>query len=585
MKQRDGDGPQRALVLLLKALGALLADPSNVGTDTSVHDAAGVLSDLVAPGPWGLVTVREEWIRMSIQQVLQGALPFYSALNYGPGSPPMGSPVIEGHAKTPRTPRTPRIPSPEPALDPKSTEVFGLPVPELNLPSLTLLKPLNGTNGVLVPVHPFLLPYETDDSASSALANAAEDMRILLEVEQQWGIEQEQEQENLRESGKSKGLNTPSTSLVTAAAAGASAGLVTTAALGSDDAAVKLLAERLVQAERDLHNPASTLYASHTPSPLSQTPAGAPAASGTTNNKSKRSDAAGTSTLRVPVGEPLLLRGRLTNKLPLDLTLTNLRLQMKPLDAFSVDPAEVILSSNEAVDIVLSAIPNKLGRYHAEYMRWNLSEYLSIKHPLRRPGPLLHKTLKQRAHRERGEDKSLHFEVVRPHALLHITLQGISEEVLQGQILRIHINLRNEGAAPAAEIYLKLSHPCFAVCLDSSLTAASSGGAGQILPPWGQSSTIVRLPSGVVIAPGEEFKLTAWLQLNVPGKQTVSLLASYKAIRKANVHVSSLDDAIDGNAIEGDVVEPFGPGQRCRTSFVTFQVGNVIAALAFTFFL
>jgi hypothetical protein len=302
----------------------------------------------------------------------------------------------------------------------------------------------------------------------------------------------------------------------------------------------------------------------------------------------------------------VILRGRFKNKLPIELNLTNLRLQCKPFDAFSVDSHDVYLSANDSADILLSAIPNRVGRYHAEYARWNLSDSLSVKYPLRRPGPLLHKTLKQRAHRERGDDKSLHFEVVPPHPLLNILFQGIPEDVLQGQIMRTDVILKNEGAAPAGEIYLKLSHPCFCFTVNStpvpahqqnsvpSATTTSSASPPTVpqlhLPMWGQSGTVVRIPSEIIVPAGDSLHLTAWVQLNTLGKQQVSILAAYKAVRQAGglkatsgdtdsgatatvgLDVETLLSATLPDGEEGDRLEAFGPGHRCRTSFTAVDV-------------
>jgi hypothetical protein len=165
---------------------------------------------------------------------------------------------------------------------------------------------------------------------------------------------------------------------------------------------------------------------------------------------------------------------------------------------------------------------------------------------LKKEGPLLQKTLSNRLNRERGEDKSLCFEIVPPHALLNISFEGLSPEVLLGQFLRTTLLIRNEGAAPACNIYIKISQPSF-VFFDGESNDT------KILDFFGKSSTIVKLDSATVVEPGEELRYEAWLRITKQGLQTISLLVSYMAL-------------IDNNP------QYFGPGQACRTSFVSIQV-------------
>jgi hypothetical protein len=113
------------------------------------------------------------------------------------------------------------------------------------------------------------------------------------------------------------------------------------------------------------------------------------------------------------------------------------------------------------------------------------------------------------------------FEVVDASPLLTLSFQGLSQEVLQGQLLKTSLLLRNDGAAAARNIFIKLSQPSFVFFLRDE-----EGKGGQILDFYGKSSTLVYL-EGISILPGNEIKLEAWLRVIKPGLQKVSLLAIY----------------------------------------------------------
>ncbi len=65
---------------------------------------------------------------------------------------------------------------------------------------------------------------------------------------------------------------------------------------------------------------------------------------------------------------------------------------------------------------------------------------------------------------------------------------------------------------------------------------------------------MLRLAEGTTIAPGQALRFEAWLMVSKPGLQKVSLLAAYKKV------------------CEDDSLQCFGPGTRCRTSFVSIKV-------------
>ena len=340
--------------------------------------------------------------------------------------------------------------------------------------------------------------------------------------------------------------------------------------------------------------------------------------------------------VRVPLGEEVQVRLRLSNKLPIDMHLTHLRLCIKPVaevgvaapsahastgastgkavgggatqqgdvgsgggdgstmeQLFRTDDTDIVLPPDVVNEVVLCSAPQELGFFRVDGARWNLGDHFSVVQPLQRDGPLLQRTLHQRANRERGVDRSLSFKVVPAHPRLRLVFEGLSPEVLQGQLLKATLVLRNEGAAPACNIFIKLSQPAFVFYLSSKREAGSGGGGGggasransrhssfttanaattfnafasedDVADSWlkfyGGSSTVMSLSKDTSIEPGEELRFEAWLRLTQLGLQKVSLLASYMALR------------------ENGAREPFGPGNRCRTSFISIQVSFSFAA-------
>eukprot|EP01034_Spumella_vulgaris_P025924 gene25924-32432_t len=258
--------------------------------------------------------------------------------------------------------------------------------------------------------------------------------------------------------------------------------------------------------------------------------------------------------VRIPLGEDISVRLKLSNKLPVDLQLTRVCLVIEPQEQFHSSEVNLLLSPESTSELVLSAAPQKIGKYNVDSARWNLSDYFSVRQPLRRDGPLLQRTLDQRVNRDRGADKSMEFEVVAAHPLLKVSFEGLSAEVLQGQLLKSVLVLRNDGAATATDIFIKFSQPSFVLYSSESGTGADSSSAtSRLLPFHGKSSTLIKLADGISIAPGAELRFDAWLRITKPGLQTISLLAAYKALRD------------DGTK------ECFGPGNQCRTSFVSIQ--------------
>lgn len=204
---------------------------------------------------------------------------------------------------------------------------------------------------------------------------------------------------------------------------------------------------------------------------------------------------------------------------------------MSSPESFLVKPVDHSIAAERTEEIILQAEPQVLGSFLLQSVRWQLSDHLIINQPINKRGPLLQRSLEQRAECVRGRDTSLEFDVIDASPLLHLQFEGLSPEVLQGQLLKSTLVISNKGAAVATEIYIKLSQPSFVFYLQHDGKGDgddSEPREGQILDFFGQSSTVVYL-QGVEILPGEDIRLEAWLRVTKPGLQRISLLLAYQS--------------------------------------------------------
>lgn len=445
LKDRDGDGKQRAILLLLRVLSSVINEKTYVGGRESINDAISALKELTDQGPWGFIKVGEGWSNANIHQTLLGPVPI------------------------------------EENNDGNYTEICNLMIPEIDMKSLTLLQPRNGMSS------------DTDETTD--ISNI-EELLIMMEIEKKWVADQE----SMNQLGRTCHLLNG-----------------------------QILTDSFAEGEQEF--------------------------------QSKMSKGKEPQFIRVPLGEQIILQALVRNKLPIDLSLKKVRLEISSAESFKVDNILLDLPSGVTKSIKLFAEPMSVGAYKADYICWNLSDALTLRQPLLKEGPLLQKTLEQRMNRIRGENTSMKFEVVPAHPNLQILFEGLSSEVLQGQLLRATLLLRNVGAAAACDIDLKLNQPCFVFYIDpcSNPNRDSTLSAG-LLPPWGLSSTVVQLPSNISIQPGEELRLCAWLHISVGGVQHISVISSYSALR------------------ENGSVEPFGPASKKRSSFVAIET-NVLPSV------
>lgn len=488
------DSAQRSLLLLLKVLDSSLDNASNVLSKETIKEAGYVLKDIVNDVSYGFVSVAESWKLMTIHQILLGPIPVY------PIASSLGREILP-----PPPPLSDSAPPLPPSLTTKGyVEICGLAIPDVDKHSLCLLQPVNG--------YEFMVPH----GSPSAELIMVEELRMQLEVEKNWG-------ESVLQNGYFSSR--------------------------------KQFVRSLVEAEENFKLRTGGLGRMGSSRALSDSPH------------------------LVPLGERLIVRALLKNRLNTDISLSSLKLEMNPAEAFGILDIALNLAPNSSSVVNLAATPFICGLFKTSFIRWNLSPSLAIRQSLDKEGPLLQSKKDQRVNRMRGQDTSMSFQVVPPYSLLHISFEGLSEEVLQGQLLKATLVLRNDGAAAACDIDLKLSQPCFVFVIEHDANNTSSGEFAfnskhvqgvdsdrsdnftspqdnSLVPLWGQSCTVVRLPEGTIIPPGEQLRLSAWMHINDAGKQKISVLASYRA--------SSGEHGVN--------VQPFSPNQSTRTSFVCLEV-------------
>ena len=363
---------------------------------------------------------------------------------------------------------------------------------ELDLPSLELLPAVNGMSGEVPP---------TADAARR-IRELGEDMWAFLEVERAWAA---------RKDGP-KAATAPAAAEEEDTSAGALADAWAqllfdlSPAYGATAAA---LAHGFA-----LHPPhfsvAPTRADSHGP------PRGARGA-GLAATKSPW----GGGGHKIARGEGVCLRACLRNRLSAAVAVHQLRIDVRPAPAsstsaptspspdeeddpgdtinadatFATSPVDVTVPAGGSLDVVLRATPFSEGRFRVSHARWALSPALSVRQSLARPGPFLQRTVKQRATRQRGPDDTLCFDVLPPQPVLHVRMEGgaLADAIqwdlppgsgssgssgsgggsidggaavvhlLQGQVLRTTLVVRNEGTAAAEHVFLKTSHPGLAL--------------------------------------------------------------------------------------------------------------------------
>ena len=284
-----------------------------------------------------------------------------------------------------------------------------------------------------------------------------------------------------------------------------------------------------------------------------------------------------TTQARVPLGEPIVVRLNLNNKLPVDVRLSEVRLDLPIIvsnnttvnaDEFISEHLQAVVQAQCKESVIIRGTPKQLGVYRLPSAVWRVEKSLEIKQRLLLPGYLLQDNKDQRAKHARTAPVPLTFEVVPSYPLLEAHWEWMSPApttpsanetgvqgptCLEGELVWAVLHLKNLGASAAGQIYLKLDKPIAVWYLHTEaplLDAPSSNYDAFRLSPCGQSGTITPLPAATTIAAKNSLRIGALLRFPRAGQHKLHLLVSYAGLQS------------DGS------VMPFSPEQRCRELFL-----------------
>jgi hypothetical protein len=519
---------QRSLLFMLKMIATAFCESTDIGVTNTflTQKALSFFHELMGNDSvnrnsrWGRIHIGSEWSKLNTQQILFNTplpITMYDDTHDDNGT-------TSGDVSSDTTVVRPFI------------AISNLSIPELDLSSVMFLNSFRG-----IETHRMM-----NASMGGSEISQAEEMYVYLTLENQW-VDDKQNRSNTSMTGEAAAA----VSVVQMSTSNSSSGGGGSNEHLDDTSLADVWAEKEAELIRIRDGNRSSSYLP----------------SGGGEDK----------TLRIPLGEDVKLSVYFTNSRCEDLKLSRIKLIPDHEEFFQTPEVTVTLPHNNRVGLILTSRPLQCGQYKINSVSWDLSDSFQVTQSLQKPGPLLQASRQQRAMRERASDTSLLFTVIPTHPLLRITFEGLSPEVLQGQLLKSILLLTNDGAASACDIVIKLNQPSFVFYIaqvisdnnhnySDSTTAAipgsnsstttnrrSSFSDGLVTCSAG-SSTVMRLSPTITIVPGQSLRLEAWMMLNRCGLQKVSLLAAYKALRE------------DGTK------ECFGPGNRCRTSFVSIKV-------------
>ena len=237
----------------------------------------------------------------------------------------------------------------------------------------------------------------------------------------------------------------------------------------------------------------------------------------------------------VPLGEVVNVAITISNTLPIELVLKDFKLILEKSellsqrdvggstepDSFDVYGIDIVLPSGANQDLLLNVKPKAIGTFTIVGASYILGDKIQVIQNIDKPGPLLLRTQKQRAERQRGIDESLIIKVVGSAPCVRVIVNNGNRfsNILCGEIFQADIEFRNEGDAPASDVCFIFDYPIGVVKYEYD---------ESFLPFFGQSCTAMRLPKGDVIAPGQSIHLKGYFRLCDAGTRDVSLLVSYQ---------------------------------------------------------
>ena len=231
----------------------------------------------------------------------------------------------------------------------------------------------------------------------------------------------------------------------------------------------------------------------------------------------------GVDSRRVAIGERLQLTTKLVNNLPIDMTVWNVSIGIERVeegkaascaDAFSATAVEkLVLPAESETTVTLTAAPLQIGTFRVSSLNWTFSDNISVSETVEKTGKLLQKTAQNRLGRERQEDRSLYFTVVRAKPKLSIVFERpLPLYLLSHQIFQTGIVFRNTGCAPASCLSIKSQYPGVLFALARPGHSNSIESCGHVVETAGFSASIHPLPADVVIPPGESYRMECFLR-------------------------------------------------------------------------
>ncbi|CAM9772442.1 unnamed protein product [Chrysoparadoxa australica] len=202
-----------------------------------------------------------------------------------------------------------------------------------------------------------------------------------------------------------------------------------------------------------------------------------------------------------------------------------------------VDQRDITLNPGEKRVVRLRLCPLVTGVVRVTGMTWRLfqdefesdgSGCLLASHKLDIQGPLLQDTLAHRCTRARAPCPVLHAAVVGAMPLLDAAVEGVPDTLLQGEVVKATLSLKNLGRAAAGHIYLKASLPWVTFQDDAAVDAADAQHASMPVGCAVGASGMVLQPPVPVLEPGAVVKIPMWVRGRGGGRHTLRLLLSYK---------------------------------------------------------
>lgn len=148
--------------------------------------------------------------------------------------------------------------------------------------------------------------------------------------------------------------------------------------------------------------------------------------------------------------------------------------------------------------------------------------------------------------------------------------------LLQGQILESILTIKNDGAAPASEIFVKFSHPNIIlskITPENHENNKTHDNGFELEPLYGRSGTVLKLlnTDNTPLLPGNEVKYRFYLRLTEIGKHRVSVIASC-VCRSDGLESkgSQYHESFTTSGFVGQGGQGLGP--KHRTSIISFQV-------------